>query len=160
MDLNCVYKEVFTSKLNKELTFVDSLHLPQQPSSTDAYCIMYWSDDWKVQIPNKTNQQIFDSYCKYISEKYPSLSEIKLITTDYSETVKLCGMSRPGRSETVYYKSSWDIFLEDAYNFFEKYGGIENVEFYVVYHHFLCIYLNIMFFAFHYFSLAFRAFIY
>ena len=132
MDLNCVYKEVFTSKFNKELTFVDALHLPQQPSSTDAYYIMYWSDDWKVQIPNKTNQQIFDSYCKYIVEKYPSLSEMRPITTDYSETVKLClGVLDPEDCKTVYYKSSWDIFLENAYNFFEKYGGIENVEFYV-----------------------------
>ena len=132
MDLNCVYKEVFTSKFNKELTFVDALHLPQQPSGTDAYYIMYWSDDWKVQIPNKTNQQIFDSYCKYIVEKYPFLSEMRPITTDYSETVKLClGVLGPEDCKTVYYKSSWDIFLENAYNFFEKYGGIENVEFYV-----------------------------
>ncbi len=54
------------------------------------------------------------------------------ITTDYSETVKLClGVLDPEDCKTVYYKSSWDIFLEDAYNFFEKYGGIENVEFYV-----------------------------
>ena len=132
MDLNCVYKEVFTSKFNKELTFVDALHLPQQPSSTDAYYIMYWSDDWKEQIPNKTNQQIFDSYCKYIVEKYPSLSEMRPITTDYSETVKLClGVLDPEDCKTVYYKSSYDRFLEEANNFFEKYGGIENVEFYV-----------------------------
>ena len=132
MDLNCVYKEVFTSKFNKELTFVDALYLPKQPSGTDAYFIMYWSDDWKEQIPNKTNQQIFDSYCKYILEKYPFLSEIRAFATDFSESVKLClGVLDPEDCKTVYYKSSYDRFLEEANNFFEKYGGIENVEFYV-----------------------------
>ena len=132
MDLNCVYKEVFTSKFNKELTFVDALYLPKQPSGTDAYFIMYWSDDWKVQIPNKTNQQIFDSYCKYIVEKNPSLFEIRAFATDFSESVKLAlGALDPEDCKTVYYKSSYDRFLEEANNFFEKYGGIENVEFYV-----------------------------
>ena len=131
MQLNCEYSEVFSSKLNKELTFVDSLNL-FQTRSTDAYIFMYWSDDGKVQIPDKTNQQIFDSYCAYVLKEYPYLSEPKPYATDRDESIRLAlGLLSPEDCKTVYYKTSYDSFLERANEFFDKYGGIENVEFYV-----------------------------
>ncbi len=129
MELNCEYREVFFSKLNKELIFVDSLSLIQT-RSTDAYNFMYWSDDGKEQIPNKTNQQIFDSYCKYICENYPYVTEPKPYATDYSEVIKLV-LGKPEECKTLYYKTFYDFFLEEANKFFDKYGGIDNVEFYV-----------------------------
>lgn len=131
MQLNCEYSEVFSSKLNKELTFVDSLSLIQT-RSTDAYDFMYWSDDGKEQIPDKTNQQIFDSYCKYICKNYPYLTEPKPYATDYDESIKLSlGLLKPEECKTLYYKTSYDFFLESAKEFFDKYGGIDTVEFYV-----------------------------
>ena len=131
MELNCEYREVFLSKLNKELTFVDSLTLIQT-RSTDAYIFMYWSDDGKEQIPNKTNQQIFDSYCKYICENYPYVTEPKPYATDYDEVIKLSlGTVKSEECKTLYYKTFYDSFLEEANKFFDKYGGIDNVEFYV-----------------------------
>jgi len=120
MNLGCEYKEEFLSKTGKNLVFRDELWLYQTPGQEIAYKIIGYDDNGNKV--NKTNQEIFNSYLKWLDKDHPVLKST--YCNDGDKIRQIQGFPALNRSW-------YQVHVDNCNKFFEKYG-IDNVKFYVL----------------------------
>lgn len=119
INLSCYYIEKFQSKIGKELTFRDECRL-WQTKGHDAYEIL--------SVAKQGNQAIFDKYCEWLKTQPGSDSIFETYSDE--DKIQIFFNGQPKENFTpIKTCTRYDEEVEQCQKFFEKYGGIDNVEF-------------------------------
>ena len=135
MQLYCEYEETFISKTGKELKYVANLRLYNTPGQSLAYILLCHTKDEqsfkKTFGRDKYNSEIFSDYLDWLKEYYTEI-ESPTYKYDYEDSIAIA-LHNKTSEECTPVSSSNDFIdhVKDCEKFFEKYGGIDNCNFFV-----------------------------